>query len=233
MIKETNIPQIKETLKLLFDAVEIEPLLGGLVMQHPFSNNPIVNTMEKGIVNLFEKDKEKENLIAWRSTVYKLIDKTDSLMGLFLLLDKNWRLTALKYTKEDMSLKDFSEMLSAAWIMAENPNGDINVSINTLIHWFRQADKHVLMDDEDYKVWEELPEEMTLYRGISQNHNPKGLSWTKNIETAEWFKNRFKNSDNYMLKANVKKEDMICYLNSRGEDEIVVDTRHIISEKML
>ena len=43
----------------------------------------------------------------------------------------------------------------------------------------------------------------------------------------------FSNSpDNYMLKAIVKKEDMICYLNSRGEDEIVVDTRHIISEKI-
>lgn len=232
MLKETNLLNIKESFKTLFLAVKIEPLLDGLVIQHPFSNSPIVNTMEMGIINLLEKGKEKEHFNAWKNTIYTLIDESNSLMRLFLLVDKNWRLTALKYTKEDMSLKDFSEILSLSWIMAENPNGDANVSINILIKWFRQADKHILMEDDDYKIWENLPDELTLYRGISQHHNPKGLSWTKNIETAKWFKNRFNSPDNYMLKAVVKKEDMICYLNSRGEDEIVVDTRHIVSEKV-
>lgn len=232
MLMETNLLNIKESFKTLFLAVKIEPLLGGLVIQHPFSNSPIVNTMEMGIINLLEKGKEKEHFNAWKNTIYTLIDESNSLMRLFLLVDKNWRLTALKYAKEDMSLKDFSEILSLSWIMAENPNGDANVSINTLIKWFRQADKHILMEDDDYKIWENLPDELTLYRGISQHHNPKGLSWTKNIETAKWFKNRFNSPDNYMLKAVVKKEDMICYLNSRGEDEIVVDTRHIVSEKV-
>ena len=233
MLKETNLLKVKETFKTLFLAVEIEPLLGGLVIQHPFSNSPVVNTMENGIINLVEKGKEKENFNIWKNTIYTLIDKSDNLTGLFLLLDKNWRLTALKFSKDYMSLKDFSEILSLSWIMAENPNGDINVSINTLIKWFRQADKHILMEDDDYKIWENLPDELTLYRGISQHHNPKGLSWTQNLKTAEWFKNRFNSPDNYMLKAIVKKEDMICYLNSRGEDEIVVDTRHIIFEKIL
>lgn len=232
MLKETNLLKVKETFKTLFCAVEIKPLLDGLVIQHPFSNNTIVNTMEMGIINLLEKGKEKENFNVWKNTIYTLIDESNNLIRLFLLVDKNWRLTALKYAKEDMSLKDFSEILSLSWIMAENPNGDANVSINTLIKWFRQADKHILMEDDDYKIWENLPDELTLYRGISQHHNPKGLSWTKNIETAKWFKNRFNSPDNYMLKAVVKKEDMICYLNSRGEDEIVVDTRHIVSEKV-
>lgn len=178
MLKETDIQGVKTQLKVLFDAVKIETFFNGLIMQHPYGNSVIVNTMDKGIVNILESD---ENFNTWKDTIFTLIDKKDDVFQLFMLIDKNWS---------------------------------------------------VLMDDNDYKIWEKLPDEMILYRGISHNHNPKGLSWTKNIETAEWFKNRFKNSDNYMLKANVKKEDMICYLNSRGEDEIVVDTRHIKAEKM-
>ena len=229
MLENTDIEKVQEMLKGIFTVVEITPVLDGLFIQHPFSNSPMVNTMDKGIVNILDSD---ENYNAWRDTIFTIIDKKKTVSGLFALIDKNWRLTALKFSKDYMSLKDFSETLANAWIMAENPNDDVNVNITTLIHWFKQANKHILMDDEDYAIWSDLPDELTLYRGISRLHNPKGLSWTRNIKTAEWFKNRFESSDCYMLKAVVKKEDMICYLNSRDEDEIVVDTRHIISERI-
>jgi len=67
MLKETNLLKVKETFKTLFLAVEIEPLLGGLVIQHPFSNSPMVNTMENEIINLVEKGKEKENFNIWKT----------------------------------------------------------------------------------------------------------------------------------------------------------------------
>ena len=109
---------------------------------------------------------------------------------------------------------------------SENPNGDVNVSLRTFVKWFRRADKKLLMTDEDYKVYRDLPSTFRVYRGVAVGRNPKGLSWTRNLSTAEWFAKRFDTKDKkgFIQTAVISRSDALAYFNTRGEDEIVADS---------
>ena len=223
---ETNLPQVKATFKTLCSTVKIEPLDFNIA-SHPFTNS-IHACSKTRILNLTSPKDYNE----WESKLFNLIDRTESVIKLFFLVNKPYLLTVLKFVKPYLSLADFSNILSYAWTLSENPNKDVNVNINTLIKWFKEADKLSLMDKEEYITYQNLPNELVLYRGISTKSNPKGISWTRNLETAKWFANRFSISNNYILKAKVTKKDILCYFNSRNEDEVIINTKNIKAEKI-
>lgn len=223
---ETNLSQVKATFKTLCSTVKIKPLDFNMA-SHPFTNS-IYSCSKTRILILTNPEDYNE----WETELFNLIDRTESVIKLFFLLNKPYLLTALKFVKPYLSLADFSNILSYAWTLSENPNKDVNVSVNTLIKWFKEADKLPLMDKEEYITYQNLPNELVLYRGISTKSNPKGISWTRNLETAKWFANRFSASNNYILKAKVTKKDMLCYFNSRNEDEVIINTKNIKTEKI-
>ena len=202
-------------------AVEIES--GTFFVRHPFTSASVTVGADGKMVDLTnEADYQK-----WLEGLDALIDRVPVETLFSVYINDAWRLTWLKYAKDSLSQKDFSEFLGMAWVSAENPNMDANVKIPTLISWFRSADKKALMDEEDYKVWESLPDTVTLYRGVSVGRERYGLSWTRSREKAEWFMHRFENGDRRgtLLEVTVPKNLCLCYFNSRGEDEIVLDIR--------
>lgn len=218
---ETNLPQVKATFKTLCSTIKIKPL-DFYMTSHPFTNSIYVCSKTRILILTNSEDYNE-----WESKLFNLIDRTESAIKLFFLINKPYLLTTLKLIKPYLSLADFSNILSYAWTSSENPNKDVNVNINTLIKWFKEADKLSLMDKEEYITYQNLPNELVLYRGISTKSNPKGISWTRNLETAKWFANRFSASNNYILKAKVTKKDMLCYFNSRNEDEVIINTKNI------
>lgn len=141
-------------------------------------------------------------------------------------MNKPYRLAFLKYIFPYLTKKTFSELFGEIWVESENPNDDINVSLRELVLWFRNADKKALMGEDDYKTWENLPETMELYRGVGVGRKQYGLSWTSNKEKAKWFAHRFDTVDDigYVQKVIVPRKDMLAYFQSRGEEEVVVDT---------
>lgn len=237
MLKKTNLTEVKEIFKDLLFVVPIEPQIADICC-HPFTQSSITPKVSITDDNMFkiENDywnlKKTEDYNEWTNYICNQIDEFKDIYHLFYYINTPYRLVALKYSKDFLNLEDFSKLLEYCWTTSENPNDDINVSINELIKYFKKADKHIIMKKEEYKVWEELPDEFVIYRGISNYHNPKGLSWTRNKDVAEWFMNRWNNPNNYLLQATVKKEDCLCYFNGRNEDEIVVDSRHIKPKKV-
>lgn len=223
---ETNLSQVKATFKTLCSTVKIKPLDFDMA-SHPFTNS-IYACSKTRILILTNPEDYNE----WEDKLFNLIDRTELVTKLFFLINKPYLLTVLKFVKPYLSLTDFSNLLSYAWTSSENPNKDVNVSVNTLIKWFEEADKLSLMDKEEYITYQNLPNELILYRGIDSKSNPKGISWTRNLETAKWFANRFSTSNNYILKAKITKKDMLCYFSSRNEDEIIVNTQNIKTEKI-
>lgn len=174
--------------------------------------------MKTGVNNGFGK---------WK--MENVIHNATELFDLYIIVRKSYRLAFLKYAKEYMSLKDFSTYLADAWVSSENPNQDANCSLDMLISWFQQADKKTLMVAEDYKVYTALPDELNIYRGVALGREPNGLSWTANLEKAKWFAHRFDRDDKtgYIETAIAKKEDVLAYFNTRGEDELVVNVRNL------
>lgn len=223
---ETNLNKIKETAKLFlhlpiqYDEV-ISPLLH---VYHPFIHSCVLYIDGE----YFDIISNPEKLNDYIKYMEKQIDDSD-LVKVYMLVKKAYRLSFLKYCEPYLSEKDLAEYFADAWVSSENPNQDANCPIHYLVKMFKKCDKKHLMTEEDYKVYESLPDIFPIYRGVAVGRNPKGLSWTQNKKTAQWFAHRFDKKDKkgYTQKAMAKKEDVLAYFNTRGEDEIVYNSNKL------
>lgn len=242
MLKQTDLTKIKNNVSLPFLYLDIEPTNIPCCVFHPYlETSAVAMALDKNKPmdshNMYIADilTDKEAYVQWREMMAEKIQNATTLRELYIMVRKSYRLTFLKYAKKFMSLKDFSHYLADAWASSENPSQDVNCSLSLLISWFQQADKKVLMETEDYQVYVSLPDELRIYRGVTLGREPHGLSWTANLETAKWFAHRFDRDDKtgYIETAIVKKEDVLAYFNTRGEDELVVNVRNLEIEVMV
>lgn len=90
------------------------------------------------------------------------------------------------------------------------------------------------MDEEDRADFEELPDRVKIYRGVTEyNQNMvKGLSWTLDRKVAEWFAHRFM-SKGHVYAATILKKDILAYYDGRNEQEVVVDFRQLEDIELL
>jgi hypothetical protein len=87
--------------------------------------------------------------------------------------------------------------------------------------------RDMLMDDEEKKVFDELPDKVTIYRGCSAweiINKMYRYSWTLDIEVAEFFANKRKTEigmPTQVFEMKVCKSKIIAYLDCREEKEII------------
>ena len=186
---ETNLDEIKNMAKLfLYQPIKVDDNFSPkLCVYHPFLSSSTIYIGSSEIVDIFDDEGALEK---YHECMEKEINKSD-LHRIYVLVRKPYRLTFIKYCESYLSEKDLAELFADAWVSSENPNQDVNCSLSYLIKVFRKCNKHYLMQEEDYKVYQSLPDTFMIYRGVAVNRNPKGLSWTQNLETAKWFAHRF------------------------------------------
>lgn len=220
MPKETDLTRVREMSRLIFDVVPVN--INSIVIQHPYISSTFGTNLKGELVDL----RDKNNFLEMRQRIFDMINKYD-LYANYFLVNSPWKLTWLKFTKDYISNKEFSELLADAWVTQENPNDDKNVSRRTAISWFKHADKKSLMTEKDFEIYKSLPDKIKVYRGVSVGRVELGLSWTANKKKAQWFQHRFDevhgSKKGYLLEAIIDKKDILAYFNTRGEDEIVVN----------
>ena len=95
-----------------------------------------------------------------------------------------------------------------------------------MIKFMKMAEKTLVLPEDIAK----LPDDsmITIYRGVKEN-DYKGLSWTTNKNTAEWFARRFSHNVDkvYLFSGQLKKKDIIAFFDCRNENEVVCDYRKI------
>lgn len=230
-MKKTNVEQVRKTSKALLHAVPLKPNEQfPFIMNHPFTSNTHVASKTGKFLDLTNPNDAK----IWLAQVEEVIDELPPQKILTMLVNSPYYLTWLSFVEPYLSEIDFAECLEIAWTEQENPNMDVNVSTATAIKWFKKADKKALMDEEDYEYWGNLPETVTLYRGVARNRKKYGISWTDDKEKAIWFKNRWATEEESgrLLKVVVNKKHCLCYLDSRGEKEIVLDVNAVKNDIM-
>lgn len=228
MRKETDLKAVKEMLiDFLYMPIEKTSLPAFIAVHHPIFESAVSVGPDGELLDLTKQ----ENLMKVVKTREKHIQTLESPMQCMMIVRQSYYLTFLKYIKDDLSLSDFSNLLGECWTEEENPNGDANVSTALAAKWFRQADQKVLMNRDEYKVYSELPETFTVYRGVTPGHNPDGMSWTREYDKAEWFSNRF--GEGYILKGTVKKEDVLAFFSRRGEEEIVIEAKNVKNKEKI
>lgn len=215
----TDMNAVKDVaLSFLYLDIEEEKSIP-LFVQHPIFQNRIMFVGDQRI-DLLSDDAD-----IVRDFYTEKIQAVSSLDTFFCIIRKPYYLAFLKYAKPFLSVSDFSHMLGEAWTLEEMPNDDVNVSVSQAVRWFRSADKKFLMNDSEYQAYQNLPDILTVYRGVTPGHNPDGLSWTSDIEKAQWFANRF--GSGYLLKGTARKKDVLAYFGRRREEEVVISPKKL------
>ena len=228
MRNETDLNRVKWVAKQL---VMIEPHLtefSPVVIQHPFTSSGMVAIPSDEGIKHVDITKSPEELVSWQNYMKAQIDEAKSAYHIYMMTNKPYSMTFLKFAKPHLSQKDFSEILADAWIRSENPNLDKNFKQKELLQMFKDAAPHILMDKDEQKQLAELDDTVTVYRGVTTYNakNIKALSWTLEQKTAEWFANRF-GEDGTVYEAQIPKQHIYALLNGRGESEIIVDPKYL------
>ncbi len=225
-MSQTNMQEVKCVAKwLLFTDVhttEYSPM----IVHHPFASSGFM--MLPGTNEILDITASVESREKWRDFLGEKIDEAKTAYEIFLMLNKTYALTFIKYAKDGLSASEFSEILADAWIKSEAPNMDVNVSKTELVGLFSQADKQSLMTESEQKRFADLTETVTVYRGVTSYNakNVRALSWTLDRSKAEWFAHRF-GEDGKVYQAQINKADILAIFTSRNESEVVLNPRKL------
>jgi len=130
-------------------------------------------------------------------------------------------LAELRNDWETFEPKEFNQQLKDSWVLTEFPNWASPIS--NLVFLFKKSKKEKLMTKEELKFYNNLPEVVQVFRGLPDSKTKKrGLSWTNNKKTAEWFANRWKTKGR-VLSGTINKKDIFAVFLDRNESEIVLN----------
>ena len=87
------------------------------------------------------------------------------------------------------------------------------------------------MYDDEYEIYKNLPDTFTVYRGVTPEGNPDGMSWTREYDKAEWFSNLF--GKGYILEGTASKKDVLAFFSRRREEEVVIEAKKVKNKKEL
>jgi hypothetical protein len=134
----------------------------------------------------------------------------------------------------DAEPKVIGEVLSYVWTDSEN-------IYENFFEWETILQDKALaggwlatMDESERKVFDNLPDVVTVYRGTNCEEGVKGFSWTLDRAKAKWFAKRFANKDNdcLIVHGTVAKTDVVAYFDNRNEKEIVALADNVVITKI-
>ena len=225
-MRDTDLEAVRLITMNLFDIVpfEEEKEIKGLgICSHPFATSLFIpDRSNNSLIDLRNPEHAKQ----YRMWIEEVV-KNSSPSRILYRVEKAYRMTWFRLVSPYLSDADYGTLLKDSWITEEDPNQDKNVSQKMAINLFKAAKKEFLMDEEERAVYENLPDEITLYRGVSVGRSRMGLSWTNNPDVAVWYKKRFEEEgkNGIVLKATIEKKNVLAYFEQ--DNEIIVDTKHL------
>ncbi len=226
MVAKTNLEEVKITAQCLLMTEVHKTVLSPIIVQHPFTSSGIA--MLPGTNEMLDITANAESLKTWQDYVSGLIKKAKTAYDIFMLLNKGYALTFLKFTKYALSAEDLAQILADAWIQAENPNMDCNVTKEELVSMFKCSDRDYLMTEAERKRLADLEETVTVYRGVTSYNarNVKALSWTLDKKKAEWFAHRF-GEQGTVYQAQISKGNILAIFTGRNESEVILNPKKL------
>lgn len=133
-----------------------------------------------------------------------------------------------KYKDKFITDEEYTKQLSSIYQMSSNA-----FKYKNEIKMYFTSEKLInefLMTAEELQVFNTLPEELTIYRGMYREefeNKDYGFSWTLDKNVAEFFADGYIHNYNkinekgIVVELNICKKDVIAYLNERSEKEII------------
>jgi hypothetical protein len=181
------------------------------VVQHPLVYSVPHSNQMNAMLNFQYKIRQEEML-------KKLAD--EDWEGYVFIHEKPFRLNAFLIIADSIQSDGrYWELLGEIWVNSENIWQNLREWRGCLKS--KRLNQHLFMSIEDFETFRILPEELTIYRGYGCEANMSGMSYTLILDKALWFAQRF-GQNGGVLKKQIKKEDAFAYMNSRGEQEIIL-----------
>jgi len=148
------------------------------------------------------------------------------------IIDKPYRIQALYDMHEGLSHAVFWELFHSLYMQSENPSQDIHLidemfERNTQLERMESPERLNRLPTNSRKLYEVLPNEMTIYRGC-HGFNEHGFSWTTDYQIAKKFSQRMAvDGVAIVLWGRALKNDVICAYQERSESEIIIQPKHV------
>ena len=229
MREETDLAKVKMIAHVLLDMEIAQTPFSPAIVSHPFTSTGVSMVQKKdGSIAMIDLVRNETDRARWRQSVGERIDSAENARQVFLLLNKPYYLTFLKFTAPVLSQKDLGQLLADAWVLEECPNQDHNVSKRELLSLFRSIPPEYLMNERERMAYQAMEDPVTVYRGVTTYNakNIRALSWTLNRDTAEWFAHRF-GEEGTVYEAQVRKEHILALFTGRNESEVIVDPKYL------
>lgn len=226
--ENSHLEKIKGVAKALVYLDIGETKFSPVVVKHPFTDTGFtLSPMTHQIVDLM---KDKDGLANWQRELVKVIDSSECAGDLLYMITKSYRFAYLKLIEDYLSLVDLSILVRDTWVGCENPSTNQTYTKSALVRLFKRCQPAIMMSSSDLEVFDNLPDEIRIYRGIGKVENPKirarhvkSLSWSTRVEVAQRFAERRIGGTGEVYQAIISKKDVLAFFDDRGESEVVVD----------
>lgn len=212
---KTDLGAIKDkAIQLIYTEPKAEE--GFNVCQHPYISTPIIRSMDTNkSFNIFQ---DVEEYHRWQEQFKEDILHRKNAYSILSLIKPAYHMTFFRDINQYLSDKDFSELLAVCWAS----RGGREIAKSELEAWFKKANKKYLMDKREYKIFNELPEQVTVYRGVKSSQYKCGISWTLDKQTALWYADRYDSKEACVYGCIVDRKDILCYFDTRNEAEVII-----------
>lgn len=221
-MKNTDISKVR-SIATAFAYLPIEPNQKiPFLVSHPFIDSSVTMLPGKDgpeLVNILEGDNEER----FKKEIVQSLNDTDTVAGFLMMISKPYRFTFLDHIKSYLSNDDLAVCLRYIWKNSEYTNSGSVFTKKQLVSLFRKSSKSALMDEDELSVFQQLPENVTVYRGVT-SVNAKDLkvfSWTLSLERARWFAARFDDSVQKVFQATLPRDGVLAYFSD--EEEIIAN----------
>lgn len=230
--KHNDLQKVKEMAKIYLYADIVKTEYSPIIVKHPFTDSGVVcmpdDVKPFNVQFLHLTECSSEELEKWRKTMVEQIDSYDDVWRIYFMITKPYILDFVSKIKNYLNPETLGDILIDAWVRSE---GEVAIPRKEVINMFKMAGYENLMTKEEQQVFEELPDPVTVFRGINgiTDKERKGYSWTLSLDIAAWFSARFKRpfQRDTVLAAEINKADILAYTDARSEKEIIVDPRKL------
>lgn len=143
------------------------------------------------------------------------------------LHERPYRVKAFRSVSGRMNDATYWDMLADIWIDSENIRQNPRVWQSLLSA--KRPNREAMMNSSERDELANMPDTIKVFQGHTTDRDD-GWSWTVKRPTAEWFARRFASMETgqpVITIGQVKKANVLAYLNGRNEAEILVDRRKV------
>ena len=170
----------------------------------------------------------KEHIEIMEKRLASLI-KAKNYHTLFILIDKRIAFDFYIQSFDDIPDEQKYKYFEDLYVRSEYGFSDLDKDF--LLNIFKYAPK----EDLSKKIEIDDNGLIRIYRGQNTKSTPykEAFSWTTNKDTAIFFATRFDKYSGKLYEAIVKSEDILAYIDRRGESEVIVNPDCLIGVKKI